>query len=160
MAERYSTHLKAVLLMEDLTVGELKFSQQECLTIQDFSYRCDRGKNEEGIIGGLTGSSMMQMTVRLHELSENKQFYDCLISRVPSPFTIVFNADFDQDGKLKEYENAMTVFGYVVDVLEHFDTRTPENGSAAPMNIRVEIQLSSMVFHGKDEDRVLEIIRS
>ena len=103
---------------------------------------------------------MMRMTVRLHELSENKKFYDCLLSRVPSPFTIVFNADFDGNGKLKHYENAMTVFGYVVDVQEHFATQQPDGIRSAQMNVQIDIQLATMVFYGKDNNRTLEIIRS
>lgn len=159
MADRFSTNLKAILVMEDLSNGSFQFSQQDCLTIQQFHYVCNRGKNDEGIVGGLTGSSMMTMNVRLHELSENKRFYDGLISRVPSPFTILFNAEFNSDGKLKDYENAMTVFGYIVDVQEHFSTLTNKE-EAAPMSIHVEIQLTKMLFHGKDSTKTLTIIHT
>lgn len=160
MADRFSTNLKAILVMEDLSNGSFQFSQQDCLTIQDFHYCCNRGKNDEGIVGGVTGSSMMSMSVRLHELSENKRFYDGLISRSPSPFTILFNAEFGNDGKLKDYENAMTVFGYIVDVQEHFSTMVGADATSAPMSIHIEIQLTKMVFHGKDSSKTLDIIHT
>lgn len=160
MADRYSTYLKAVLVMEDYSESKMSFSQQDCLTIQDFHYCCNRGKNEEGIVGGVTGSSMMSMTVRLHDLSENKRFYDALLSRETAPFTIVFNASFDKDGKLHEYENAMTATGFVVDVKEHFSTLPVKDSASAPMSIQLEVQLAKIVFYGKDSNRTLDIIRT
>ena len=160
MADKFSTLLNALLVMEDFSENNLSFSQQDALTIQDFHYCCNRGKNEEGIVGGVTGSSMMSMSVRLRDLSENKRFYDALISRETAPFTIVFNANFGPDGKINEYENAMTAIGFVVDVKEHFSTLTSMGSASAPLSIQIDVQLARIVYLGKDAKRTLDIIQT
>ncbi len=61
---------------------------------------------------------------------------------------------------MKDYENAMTVFGYIVDVQEHFSTMVGADATSAPMSIHIEIQLTKMVFHGKDSSKTLDIIHT
>ena len=74
--------------------------------------------------------------------------------------TFIFNASFDQTDRLKTYDDAMIVRGYVVDVKEDYDATETEDGTSQQILIQVTLLLSSVTYVGKeDNSKILEITR-
>lgn len=158
MLKNFSNQVKALLLAEDMT--ELAVvSQDNCMTVQHFDYRCCRSRNDSGIPYGPTVSVIMNISVKSLSNTGNKIFYERLKSNLQSPFTVIFNATFDDYRKLSYYEDAMIVSGYVVDVEEAFDSSLGTNGETEQMLLQASLLLCSITYVGKNSNRTLSIIR-
>ena len=77
-------------------------------------------------------------------------FYQQLTQNELSDHTFIFNATFDQDMRLKAFEDAMMVSGYVVDVKEDYNSAATMEGHFVPMQVGVTLLLSSITYVGKE----------
>lgn len=157
---KYSDHLKAVLFPENLLdVGE-NVEKRLCKTIQHFSYKCQRSRNDAGIPYGNTTPTELLFTIKLESPDDSKVFYQQLQQNELFNHSFLFNATFDQRDRLKAYDDAMIVRGFVVDVKEDYDASVTEDGTAQQILIQVTLLLSSLTYVGKeDNSKILEITR-
>lgn len=157
---KYSDHLKAVLFPENFQeVGE-NVEKRLCKIVQHFSYKCQRSRNDAGIPYGNTTPTELQFTIKLESPDDSKVFYQQLQQNELFNHSFVFNATFDQRDRLKTYDDAMIVKGFVVDVKEDYDAKVTEDGSAQQILIKVTLLLSSITYVGKeDNSKILEITR-
>ena len=154
----YSDHLKAVLYPENLMEVEENLEKRLCQTIQHFSYKCQRSRNDAGIPYGNTTPTELQFTVKLDTPDDSKVFYQRMQSNELYDYTFLFNATFDQRDRLKSYDDAMIVRGFVVDVKEDYDAMVNEDGSVQQILIQVTLLLSSITYVSKDDKhQVLKI---
>lgn len=150
-----SNHIKALLIARDFT-EEGRVSQDQCLTLQHFDYKCQHCRNENGEPYGSTVSATLNCTMR--STGNIQVFYDRLKSSAIHGYTFVFNAVFDDLRLLTDYEDAMIVRGYVVDVEEDFTTAPDDNGDTRQMLLHVKILLSNITYIGRTSNRTLPII--
>lgn len=157
---KYSDHLKAVLFPENLLdVGE-NVEKRLCKTVQHFSYKCLRSRNDAGIPYGNTTPTELLFTIKLESPDDSKVFYQQLQQNELFNHSFLFNATFDQRDRLKAYDDAMIVKGFVVDVKEDYDASVTEDGTAQQILIQVTLLLSSLTYVGKeDNSKILEITR-
>lgn len=157
---KYSDHLKAVLFPENLLdVGE-NVEKRLCKTVQHFSYKCQRSRNDAGIPYGNTTPTELLFTIKLESPDDSKVFYQQLQQNELFNHSFLFNATFDQRDRLKAYDDAMIVRGFVVDVKEDYDASVTEDGTAQQILIQVTLLLSSLTYVGKeDNSKILEITR-
>ncbi len=157
---KYSDHLKAVLFPENLLdVGE-NVEKRLCKTVQHFSYKCQRSRNDAGIPYGNTTPTELLFTIKLESPDDSKVFYQQLQQNELFNHSFLFNATFDQRDRLKAYDDAMIVKGFVVDVKEDYDASVTEDGTAQQILIQVTLLLSSLTYVGKeDNSKILEITR-
>ena len=74
-------------------------------------------------------------------------------------YTFIFNASFDENKRLKDFEDAMVARGYVVDVKEDYDRAVTDGNLSDQILVEVTLLLSSITYVGKEEqnNRKLEI---
>ena len=155
-----SDFLNAVLYPGNLKENGWYAEKANCPVIQNFSYKCQRSRNDAGMLYGNTIPSELKFTIRLGKPEDSKLFYQQLTQNELSDHTFIFNATFDQDMRLKAFEDAMMVSGYVVDVKEDYDATETEDGTSQQILIQVTLLLSSVTYVGKeDNSKILEITR-
>lgn len=150
-----SNNIKALLITEDLS-DTTRVTQEKCLTLQHFDYKCQRARNEAGDPYGSTVSVTLNCTMRA--AGGLQVFYDRLKSNAIYSYTCVFNATFDDQKLLADYEEAMTFSGYVVDIEEVFDSDTRLTEENEQMLINVKILLSQITYVGRTSNKTLDII--
>ena len=154
-----SDHLKAILYPENLLENSIgNVEKDKCPTVQAFSYKCQRSRNDAGIPFGTTTPTELQFTIRLGKPDDGKVFYQQLMQNNPFEHTFIFNATFDQNKRLKHYEDAMVARGYVVDIREDYKPLKIDGQTVDQMLIEVTFLLSSITYLGKDDrNKKLEI---
>ena len=146
-----SDHLKAILYPENILENHSVIVEKDkCPTIQDFSYQCQRTRNDAGIPYGHTTPTELHFTIRLGKPDDGKVFYKQLVQNELFAHTFIFNATFDQNKRLKHFDDAMVVRGYVVDVKEDYNPVKTEDQTMDQMLIGVTLLLSSITYLGSE----------
>ena len=113
----YSNELKALVVPESI-LEQPNVLQEKCLTIQWMNYKCQRERNNRGEAYGPTQPVEMEFTIRLNDTADAKPFYQMLPSNEHFCFSFLFNATFNQNERLNDYEDGMVCDGYVVGIDE------------------------------------------
>lgn len=157
---KYSDHLKAVLYPDNILEVGQNVEKRLCQTIQHFSYKCQRSRNEAGFPYGGTTPTELQFTVRLESTDGSKLFYQQMQRNEIFSYTFIFNATYNQFDRLNVYDDAMIAKGFVVDVKEDYDATMREDGTLQQILVTVTLLLSSITYMGKDDNyKVLEVTR-
>ena len=160
-----SDYLKAILYPDNLLeygkIGDNQWNAEKdkCPVIQHFSYKVERNRNDAGIPYGGTTPTELKFTIRLGQPDDSKLFYDRLMLNELFEYTFIFNATFDDNKRLKSFEDAMVTRGYVVDVKEDYDRAVTDGNLSDQILVEVTLLLSSITYVGKEEqnNRKLEI---
>ena len=160
-----SDYLKAILYPDNLLeygkIGDNQWNAEKdkCPVIQHFSYKVERNRNDAGIPYGGTTPTELKFTIRLGQPDDSKLFYDRLMSNELFEYSFIFNATFDDNKRLKNFEDAMVTRGYVVDVKEDYDRAVTDGNLSDQIMVEVTLLLSSITYVGKEEqnNRKLEI---
>ena len=160
-----SDYLKAILYPDNLLeygkIGDNQWNAEKdkCPVIQHFSYKVERNRNDAGIPYGGTTPTELKFTIRLGQPDDSKLFYDRLMLNELFEYTFIFNATFDDNKRLKSFEDAMVTRGYVVDVKEDYDRAVTDGNLSDQIMVEVTLLLSSITYVGKEEqnNRKLEI---
>jgi hypothetical protein len=147
----YSDHLKAVLYPDSFLEVMENVEKRHCQTIQHFSYKCERSRNNAGFPYGNTIPTELQFTVKLESPDDSKVFYQQMQQNNLFDYTFIFNATFDQNDRLKSYDDAMIVRGFVVDVKEDYDAMVKADGIVDQILIQVTLLLSNITYIGKED---------
>ena len=94
-----------------------RFAQSKGFTIQQFSYNCELSRNEVNTVYGQSGNVIVDFSIRVMR-NDQILFYEKLKELAADRFSFVFNGSFD-NGQFKDFDSAIVVDGYVVDVEEH-----------------------------------------
>ncbi len=151
-----SNHLKAVLFSDEVQDGGQNVLKGKCCTLKYFAYRCERSRNDAGFPYGVTNPSVLSFTVRLVVPEEGMVYHQRLLENVPYDYTFLFNASFNDQQRLKSYDNMFIVNGYVIDVEDDF-TAGSKDKESRQMLIRVKLFVNSITYKGKMTDRQLVI---
>ena len=160
-----SDYLKAILYPDNLLeygkIGDNQWNAEKdkCPVIQHFSYKVERNRNDAGIPYGGTTPTELKFTIRLGQPDDSKLFYDRLMSNELFEYSFIFNATFDDNKRLKNFEDAMVTRGYVVDVKEDYDRAVTDGNLSDQIMVEVTLLLSSITYVGKEDqnNRKLEI---
>ena len=101
--------------MSDVVLKD-RVSNDQGYTVQDFSYACQRCRDEANTAYGAIEGVVVDFTIRVM-ITEQTLFYEKLKDLSNDYYSFVYNAVFE-GGRLKYYDNAFMVDGYVVDVEE------------------------------------------
>lgn len=152
MNNTHTQHLKGLLAVEDISDESVRIQQDRCYTLQHYAYECRRNRNERGVPYGNTGTSLLVFTVRVSDADSCAVFYQALKSHIVQTFSFLFNATFTSGQQLNSYENAFAARGYVVDVVEDFQSFTD-----VQMTVTVKLLLNSIYYVGRDVTKHLHI---
>ena len=153
MPEYMSKQLKAVMFLDDITEG-IPLRQEKGFTVQHFDYSCFRSRDKVGMPFGPSNASLMQITLKTISSDGYKELYQRLSSMDQFAFSMIFNASYDDFHILQDYEDAMIVNGYVVEIEELFDTIDPQHNG---MILNMKILLHSLDYLGSRMDRKLMV---
>lgn len=154
---KISNYLKAALFTTDISQEHSKCSRENGYTIQYYTYHLGRTRDTFGYPYGPTLQTIFKAVVKLPSMNKCKIFYEQLQSSEQHTFSFVFNAAYDDNNCLKEWDNAMIVNAYVVGIDENYNST--EDGY---VNIELELLVSSIIYKGSDSssDRCLEIVKN
>lgn len=150
----YSNFLKVMFFPGNILDKERKFNQSECLTVQTFDYSFERTCNSNGIPFGATINPIVECTLKFMSEIKVKGIIGNTLSRDVEEYTFLFNASFDKDRNVDNFENAIVVRGYVVDVEQTFSARESRNENQ-PMEIKVRILATDMTYAGSQSNKSL-----
>ena len=150
MSVVFSNQLKAMLVVEDITEQGVNVWQDNCFTVQHFSYDCHRLRNDKGTPYGSTLPSFLDFTVKVASNNNGKVFFERIQQDKTFPYSFLFNASFNNMRRLSECQDAMVVKGYIVGVEEAFGLASAEDGAQEQMLIRARLLISRIVYVGRD----------
>ncbi len=101
--------------MKDIVLKD-RFSKSNGYTVQQFSYKCERKRDEVGTTFGVNEDVVVDFTIRVMS-ADQVLFYEKLKDLGADYYSFVFNGIFE-NGRLQYYDNAIMVDGFVVDVEE------------------------------------------
>ncbi len=159
MTQLLSNHIKATLFLEDFTEGNPPVYQSKCLTVQEFNYNLRRSRDDFGVPYGPTVSVIMNFAVRIIRPEDGKAFYKRMSDFTPHSYTFFFNAAFNTDRQLSDYEDAMVANGHIIDLEQVYNDKPLADGTTEQMLLKVKLLLTDITFEGTFSDKKLEIIK-
>jgi len=147
-----SNQLKAVLFPDSYLEDGTNVKKENCYTVQHFSYKCQRNRNDVGMPYGDTIPSEMQFTIRLMSPDAGKRFYAQMQQSEYFDYTFLFNATYDEFDRLKSCEDIMVVSGYVVDIWLDYDNTIREDGTEEQVLLKVNLLLCRVKYFGKEDN--------
>ena len=147
----YSNELKALIVPESI-LEQPNVLQDECLTIQWMNYKCHRERNNRGEAYGPTQPVEMEFTIRLNDTADAKPFYQMLPSNEHFCFSFLFNATFNQNERLNDYEDGMVCDGYVVGIDESYSASSNKEPNDKQMLLNVKLLLLNTTYIGRDKN--------
>ncbi len=148
------TYTKASVFFGDITDTTVSVTKEDGFTLQQFGYECSRQRDMLGMPYGPTLMSVLRMTVKTLPDGYLKELYKRLTEQSVSSFSIVFNASFRQepDHVLDDYDQALVVTGFVIDVGEDYHSFEPQDwrssASSSLMMTHIEFLLQSITYMG------------
>lgn len=162
----YSNELRVVVVPANILTMK-SVLQEHFAVVEKFNYECTRQRNNRGQAYGPTDSVLLEFSIRLNNPIDAKPFYECLASNEHFTFSFVFNAVFDANTNLKDYEDGMLCEGYVVSIKEKYSNAQDKtlNGSKRAeasdeqMQLSVTLLLTSSTYLGRDKNIISEFIQ-
>lgn len=144
-----TTLYKALILTKDITENKIVVKQADGLTLQHFSYQCGRKRTASGVPYGPTVPSYLDFTIRVSAKGQGKVYFERAGLNMPFRYTFLFNATFDSKKKniLSDYDDAMIVTGYIVEMEEFFDPPKGESSDEQSL-LRCRLLLCSISYLG------------
>ena len=152
-----SNQLKALLVLDDVTEDGVSVWQNNCFTVQHFSYQCNRQRNEAGSPYGPTLPSYLTFTVRIAENDSARLLFERIGMGKTFSYSFLFNASFSAQRRLSDCEDAMVAQGYLVELDESYDSDANNAGAQEQMLIRGRLLLSHIRYVGRENILKLNI---
>jgi hypothetical protein len=80
-----------------------------------------------------------------------KVFYSNLLNNAPFNYSFLFNATFNANQRLADYEDGMVVNGYVVSVEENYSANRGITGEEEQILLDVTLLTRSVTYVGREE---------
>lgn len=125
-------------------------------TVQNYNYEVFRTRNVKGLPYGHPHSSLLEIKVKNFSESFASFYYKGMQSNTPKEISLVFNAEYQADGRLKGYDEALVVRGYIVEATEAFSSEKEINFQRV---LTVKILACKMEYCGTDASVAMQIIK-
>jgi hypothetical protein len=151
MAKLFSNELKAIVVPEDFLENPKNVLKENCLVVQHFDYQAEHKRNSAGEVYGPTEPVMLKLTIRINSPRHAKVFYSNLLNNAPFNYSFLFNATFNANQRLADYEDGMVVNGYVVSVEENYSANRGITGEEEQILLDVTLLTRSVTYVGREE---------
>ena len=136
--------------------------QDDCFSIISFSFQCSRSLNDLGLPYGPTLPSTLEFTCKAGTAERIKPFYEQVIMTAPGTYNFFFDPTFeansnDNSKHLKSYDDAMTVRGNLIDLVDVYSTK--DNDEANQMLVTVKVLITEIVFLGDTASKNQRILK-
>jgi len=159
MMQSQTYELKAVVVVGDILETGASVTQDKCMTVQRFSYTCQRKRDDTGKAYGPSDPVFLNFTIRVNSPDQAKPFYQNMVSTTHDSFSFMFNASFNATLRLTDYADAMVVDGYVVGIDDSFISGTPGTAETEQIILGVKIQVRSFTYLGRGDNKVMTFIK-
>ena len=153
-----SNELKAVMVQDNFLDNPKNVLKEKCLVLQNFSYECERIRNNSSDVYGASKPVILKFTIRVNSPSHAKELYQRLALNGHNDFSILFNVTYDNNSRLAGYEDGMVVNGYVVSVEERYNSLLDESGVDKQMILDAEVLVRSTIYLGREEQSNLNSV--
>ena len=150
-----SNELKAVLFRENFLDNPKNVLKENCLVIQNFSYECERMRNNSSDVYGASKPVILKFSIRVNSPSHAREIYQRLALNGHFDYSILFNVTYDANLRLKDYDDGMVVNGYVVSVEEQYSSLQDDKGVDKQMLLEVKLLVRSTLYMGREEQNNL-----
>ena len=150
-----SNELKAVLFWDNFLENPKNVLKENCLVIQNFSYECERMRNNSSDVYGASKPVIMIFTIRVNSPSHAKELYQRLALNGHYDYSILFNVTYDNNQRLKDYDDGMVVNGYVVSLEEQYSSLQDDAGVDKQMLLEVKLLVRSTTYMGRERQNDL-----
>ena len=150
-----SNELKAVIVPENFMDNPKNVLKENCMIVQQFSYNCERMRNNSSDVYGATKPVILRFTVRVNSPVHAKDFYQRLILNGHYDYSILFNVTFNAFKRMANFEDGMVVNGYIVSVVENYTSLKDGDGFDKQMMLEVEMLVRSTIYLGREEQNNL-----
>ena len=131
-----SNELRAVLVQDSFLENPKNVLKEKCLVLQNFSYECERMRNNSSDVYGASKPVILKFTIRVNSPSHARELYQ----------------------RLAGYEDGRVVNGYVVSVEEKYSSLRDESGLDKQMELDVKVLVRSTIYLGREEQNNLKSI--
>jgi hypothetical protein len=146
-----SNELKAVLFRENFLDNPRNVLKENCLVIQNFSYECERMRNNSSDVYGASKPVILSFTIRVNSPLHARELYRRLALNGHYDYSILFNVTYDANQRLKDFEDGMVVNGYVVSVEENYSAGKNVTGEDEQILLDVTIMVRRVTYLGREE---------
>ena len=150
-----SNELKAVAVMADIAEDGNSITRDQCMTVEQFQYRCERLRDNSGHTYGANQPVELLFSVRINSADQAQPFYQQLTDEEQDTVSFIFNATFSDTKRLSGYDEAMAVEGFIVDVQEDFHSAALLQPDEEQITLRARMQVRSIVYTGQDDKKTL-----
>jgi hypothetical protein len=154
---RLSNELKAVVVTEDILETGMSATQDKCMTVQHFSYNSRRKRDYTGAAYGLSDPVLLDFAIRVNSPAHSKPFYSHLADGHNFSLSFVFNAVFSPLKRIADYDDAMVVNGYVVNIIEDFRA-SAQASDDQQMSLYVKMLVRNITYLGKESNKTITFI--
>lgn len=145
MAVLSSDQLKAIVVPLNICDDGNKVYRDNIATLQSYNYGCFRTRGHLSLPYGNVHSSILDLNLRNFPDFLEKYFLKSLQSPEPYEISLIFNAVFDANGELREYDDAFVARGYTVDIQETYSTDITNESQRL---INIKMLLSKIIYIG------------
>lgn len=151
--------LKAIVVMNNLLEASGSITRDQCMSVEHFDYHFAHKRDEKGHTYKASEPAMLNFSVRLNSVEQAKPFYKQLTVIEYGPLSFLFNAAFSDTRHLTDYDDAMVVDGFIVDVQEDFSSTALTAQSEEQIILRARMLVRSVTYIGRNENKKLCFIQ-
>ena len=147
----YSNELKSIVIADNNVVDNpINVLKENSMTVQHFDYQCRKKRTESNCVYGVSEQVILKFTVRINSSCHAAVFYRCLNSNQPHDFSFLFNATFNNNERLADYEDGMVVNGYVVHIEENYNSQTEGQNDMEQILMTTTLLVRSVNYLGSE----------
>lgn len=146
MPQRLSNQLRVSLFIGGIEVSGMNIHQEDVSTVQTYHYDFKKGRNKMGVPVSDPSMAYLEIELRNNSQKITRHFLKELKHNTPYDYSLLFNITFDENRRLKEYENIIEARGYVVELEESFDNYSGEESKKGQTILTVKLLLTKLSF--------------
>lgn len=158
MAILLSNRIKALIYIGDINERLSHINKDECYTLQHYEYLLDKSRSRSiDDASSLSKPSCLYFSIRNFPSKISKTLLEKIKENRPSDFSIIFNATFDQNHNLVDYEDSMIVRGYVVDIHQSYFNTIQHESSVGQSLLKISILITRISFQEDNSSHIFQI---
>ena len=157
MMEKTNALIRAMLVAEDITMVKNSITKDKCYVVQHYFYESQRERVGARMISGVEDSSYINLVIRIAAAGTGRQFYQQMTENEPFVYSILFNATFNGSDRLLDFDDAMMVKGYIVDIEETISTGNLIHGADTQVLMKLKLLLNTITYIGSERNIELDI---
>ncbi|MCH5223299.1 MAG: hypothetical protein J1E82_04595 [Muribaculaceae bacterium] len=148
MADLFSNRINVALFHGNIQDNSM-FSRNDAVVVGHYQYSCRKTRNNSGMPYGFIHASYLDVTVRnISEIFE-KELLSTMTTNEADDYTFLFNADYDNNLRIKRYDDGFIVRAFPIDIVESFSGSKEGNEDDGQRIIKIKMLITSIIYLGE-----------